>query len=231
VSLRAVLLDATGVLIEVARPVGETYAALADRHGVTIPAWRLDDAFRRVLRHAPARPLPGQRGAEAAAGERAWWRERVRQTFQAADSTARFADFDRFFGALYAHFGEGRAWRVCPGAVGALDAMRGRGWATGVVSNFDHRLPSILQDLGIAPLLDVVTLPSTCGHAKPDPAIFEAALGVLGVAPDEAVFVGHDPDVDLAGARAAGLRAVGIAPGTDLADLPARIEQVANLGA
>ena len=44
------------------------------------------------------------------------------------------------------------------------------------------------------------------GVEKPDPAIFRAALEALGVAPEEALYVGDLYEVDVVGARAAGHR-------------------------
>lgn len=44
------------------------------------------------------------------------------------------------------------------------------------------------------------------GAPKPDPAIFRAALERLGAAPHEVLHVGDDPALDVAGARAVGLR-------------------------
>jgi putative hydrolase of the HAD superfamily len=48
------------------------------------------------------------------------------------------------------------------------------------------------------------------GHAKPDAPIFHAACARLGRAPHEVLHVGDDPWLDVAGARAAGLRTVWI---------------------
>jgi len=45
-----------------------------------------------------------------------------------------------------------------------------------------------------------------CGIAKPAAAIFHAACDALGIAPGEVLHVGDDPWLDVAGARAAGLR-------------------------
>lgn len=46
------------------------------------------------------------------------------------------------------------------------------------------------------------------GYLKPHPAIFQAALDCVGARPEETVFVGDDPEADIAGAQAAGLQAV-----------------------
>ncbi len=46
------------------------------------------------------------------------------------------------------------------------------------------------------------------GYLKPHPAIFEAALDCLGVRVDEAVFIGDNPEADIAGAQSIGMKAV-----------------------
>lgn len=70
------------------------------------------------------------------------------------------------------------------------------------------------------------------GAAKPDVRIFHTAAARLGVAPGEVLHVGDDPQMDVAGARAAGMRvawinrerqpwpaALGAPPELDAADL------------
>ena len=46
------------------------------------------------------------------------------------------------------------------------------------------------------------------GFLKPHPAIFKAALDCLGARPDEAIFIGDNPEADIAGAQAVGMRGV-----------------------
>jgi putative hydrolase of the HAD superfamily len=43
---------------------------------------------------------------------------------------------------------------------------------------------------------------------KPERGIFDLTLGRLGVTPAEAVFVGDHPEIDIRGARDAGMRAI-----------------------
>jgi putative hydrolase of the HAD superfamily len=205
-----VLFDAAGTLIELREPVGETYARCARAHGVELPAWRLEDAFARILRGARPMVFPDAAADRIAELERAWWRDVVRGTFLAADSSVRFADFEAFFGDLWARFDGARAWRAREGARAALAALRARGLRTAVVSNFDQRLHRILAELGLSQLLDAVVLPGEARAAKPDPRIFALALARLGVAARDAVCVGDDRERDLAGARAAGVSAVDV---------------------
>lgn len=217
--IRAVLFDAVGTLIELREPVGETYARAAAAQGVTISAWRMGDAFRRVSTAADPLVFPDAAPEERPALEREWWRQVVRSTLLAADSARRVPDFDACFAGLWEHYAGAGAWRARPGAEQALTRLRADGLATGVVSNFDARLPALLAALGLAVLLDTVVLPADVGAAKPDPRIFAVALERLGVAPGEAVFVGDDAHHDLGGARAAGLEAVDATTLATLADL------------
>jgi putative hydrolase of the HAD superfamily len=231
--LRGVLFDAAGTLMELRETVGETYARVAARHGVRLPAWRLDDAFTRVLRAAPARVFPGASLAEAARRERAAWREIVRATFRAADQGARFEPqpdrdaFDACFDALWDHYAEPAAWRAREGAGAALDALADRGLALGVVSNFDQRLPAVLAGLGLAARLQAIVLPAHAAAAKPDRRIFAHALAALGLAAPAALYVGDDAEHDLAGALAAGLCALDVNRLVSLRELPDRIAEAA----
>lgn len=46
------------------------------------------------------------------------------------------------------------------------------------------------------------------GYLKPHPSIFKQAMDCLGTSPEETIFVGDNPVADIAGAQAAGMRAV-----------------------
>ena len=218
--IRAVLFDATGTLIELREAVGVVYARIAAEHGVSIPASRIEEAFAQNFSQAPPLVFPNALPDEVPALERAWWRELARGTLRAADATARFRDFDAFFDAAWAIYASSDAWREASGAREALIALRDVGTAIAVVSNFDRRLSPILEGLGLLTLVDAVILPADAGAAKPDPRIFQYALERLAVPAGEAVFIGDDAERDLAGARAAGLRAVDARSLATLAELP-----------
>jgi putative hydrolase of the HAD superfamily len=98
-----------------------------------------------------------------------------------------------------------------PDAGPALAALRADGWALVVVSNWDASLHERLVETGLAPLVDGAVASAELGVAKPDPAIFAHALELVGAAADASWHVGDTPDVDVAGARAAGLRPVLVA--------------------
>lgn len=65
-----------------------------------------------------------------------------------------------------------------------------------------------IRRVGLSHLLTFAISASDAGAAKPAPAMFEAACLRLGVAPDQIVHVGDDPENDVSGAARAGLRTV-----------------------
>jgi len=221
--------DATGTLIETAENVGEVYHRVALDFGVDLPGWRLDDAFRRVLRNAPLRGLEGDSIEARRVAETEWWRERIHQTFQATDSTVRFADFPAFSTALFDAYRTSAAWRARTGALETVRILRDRGFRLGVISNFDHRLPKILEGLGFDAFFDVILTPSECGASKPSRAIFEAAAGSFGAAMDDLVYVGDDAPEVLEQVAALGLRVIGVDARSELTAIPDWLERAATL--
>lgn len=205
---RAILFDAVGTLIQLAEPVGETYARFARSFHLDVEPSRLQKGFVAGFQSMPAMVFPGESARRVETMERAWWRELVARTFASAVDRAHWTGFEDCFDRLFRHFAGADAWRVVPGGRETLVELQKRRMRTGIVSNFDHRLRGLLESLRLRPLLDVVVLPCDAGAAKPDSRIFELALRRIGVPAEEALYVGDDPKEDLEGARAAGLAAV-----------------------
>jgi putative hydrolase of the HAD superfamily len=93
-----------------------------------------------------------------------------------------------------------------------ITALKSFGVRVGIVTNAYQ--PMWLRDVemdahGILDLFPECRLSAAdVGYLKPHPAIFQAALDCMGTRPDETVFVGDDPEADIAGAQGAGLRGV-----------------------
>jgi putative hydrolase of the HAD superfamily len=120
-----------------------------------------------------------------------------------------------------------------PGAPDALAELR-RELAIGLVSDGDVGIQRAkLRALGLSDAFDVVILSDAYGRElrKPHPAPFQVALVALGVDAEEAVYVGDRPDKDVAGAAAAGMRAIRVRTGeyATLPDVPAPSASVGHL--
>jgi HAD superfamily hydrolase (TIGR01549 family) len=96
---------------------------------------------------------------------------------------------------------------VAEGAPEALRLLRERGLKLVVVSNANGRLRSMMERLGLAPLVDVMLDSHEEGVEKPDPRLFALALERSGGRAESTLHVGDLYHVDVLGARNAGLRA------------------------
>jgi HAD superfamily hydrolase (TIGR01509 family) len=104
----------------------------------------------------------------------------------------------------------------------ALARLKAAGLLLGVVSNSEGRVAQALEAAGLREYFDVVIDSGVIGIEKPDPRIFQVALDALGVAPEEALYVGDLYEVDVVGARSAGIEAVllGTLSGAAVPDCP-----------
>jgi putative hydrolase of the HAD superfamily len=80
-----------------------------------------------------------------------------------------------------------------------------REYRLAVISNADGRIADVLGRCAIADLFETITDSGIVGREKPHPAIFEAALGSLGVSPEESIYIGDVYSVDYLGARRSGI--------------------------
>jgi putative hydrolase of the HAD superfamily len=118
-------------------------------------------------------------------------------------------ELDRFLEAEHAAWAPARQLGSTTHAL--LEALRARGIRLGLVSNaFDPGwlLHRDLAQMGVAERLDYAVFSSEVGTRKPHPDIFRRALGALGVAPEEALFIGDRLYEDVRGAAEVGMTTV-----------------------
>jgi putative hydrolase of the HAD superfamily len=120
-----------------------------------------------------------------------------------------------FFPELYERFAQAGAWRVFEDVTPTLAVLRQRGLKLGVISNWDDRLRALLNSLKLADRFDGIVVSCEVGANKPAATIFEAAAQELGVPAPSILHVGDSFELDVLGARAAGLQAVQIARGAE----------------
>ncbi len=98
--------------------------------------------------------------------------------------------------------------RLADGATALLERLRAEGHAIALVSNLASAYVPVVERLGLRGLVDHAAFSCELGVLKPDPAIFRAALGAVGVSPGDATMVGDSCYDDVVGATTAGLRAL-----------------------
>jgi putative hydrolase of the HAD superfamily len=217
----AVLLDALGTLVRFEDPVPRLRERLADRHGVELGADEVAVAVRAEI-DAYGR-------LHFAAGDAASLLH-LRRTVagilrDALPPAAHGIPIDDLVPTLVEAF----SFVPYPEVPGVLEALRARGHALAVVSNWDISLHEVLDRIGLRPAFDAVVASAEVGAAKPDPAIFAHALELLGERAEDALHAGDQPAEDVAGALAAGVAPVLVDRDGDRGAPPAGVPVVRSL--
>ena len=97
-----------------------------------------------------------------------------------------------------------------PGAVETIAALRERGLKTGLITVCSEDVVNLWEETDFHGLFDAEVFSAAVGLRKPDPEIYRIALEKLGVAAEDAVFVGDGANDELAGAERVGMTAVGV---------------------
>ena len=222
--------DFTGTLFEPRSTVGKIYrqvlcteaareSAACGEAADSLSVAALDAAFRSA--YAAAAEAHPCFGAGSLSSE-VWWRGVVESTivgaagpdvFPALASALPLA-FDELFGSTFV---SAQGWRPLPSAVESLQALSAwraaqpaaRRPCVGVISNWDERLPRLLDELEVASHFDFVLTSREVGVEKPAPLIFDRARELAGVSADaRAVHIGDSVGNDVAGAAAVGWEAI-----------------------
>lgn len=95
------------------------------------------------------------------------------------------------------------------GAIEALEQLRAQGHRLALLTNggseFQRRK---LQRCDLARFFDAILVEGERGVGKPDPSVFESALQLMRVGPQEACMVGDNLSADIAGAQHCGIYAI-----------------------
>jgi putative hydrolase of the HAD superfamily len=159
----------------------------------------------------------------------ATWRETVGDYFRERDGTefrAAREGYHRGIAAIVSEPVPRAAWQPefratlresiepVPGAVETIERLAERDLHVGVISDVDDEEGKwMLAHFGVHGAFDSITTSEEVGRTKPDPAMFETALGKAGVAPERSLMIGDRYDHDVRGADEAGLH--GVAFGAD----------------
>ncbi len=168
-------------------------------------AWSLDEFDRQhrvVLEALHLEVLAGKWTVESARVER------FRQLLMAAGvDESRTGVLDGLSWG-YRHAYEA-AWRMIPGALELAAAGKAAGWRVVIVTNNVVREQRLkVERGGLTPYVDALITSEEFGASKPDPRIIHHAIARVAASADESVVFGDSLSTDIAGARAAGVRAV-----------------------
>ena len=139
--------------------------------------------------------------------EKKFWKNLVYEVFQPLGGLDRF---DEYFALIFEVFVEGSNWKIYEDVIESkiFQKLKERDVILGVISNWDSRLISTLENLNLADNFKFILPSAVVGSAKPDKKIFEEALRLSGVKPHEACHIGDEVKTDIEGARNIGIHAI-----------------------
>jgi pyrophosphatase PpaX len=174
-------------------------AVLFDLDGTLIDTYRLYlECYRRALKpHLGYAPTDAEIAARRPASERRFLTDWLGD----ARGAACHAEMRRLYGELYPTLSEGSY----AGVPEMLTALRTSGVRLGIVTGKGRAAWGATRVDWDAGAFDVVVTDDDVHAAKPDPGGLLAAADALGIAPEQAVYVG-DSTVDMHAGRNAGMR-------------------------
>ncbi len=197
--MKAVLFDAGGTLIHMDR---RFVIQKLNENGVaaTLEDFaRADTVARNVVTHMLRSESPGD--------DLARWLVYARTLMQELKCEGDALERVRL--ALLSQYAAGDLWTyVLDGTFEVLDSLRAAGYRMAIISNADGRVEGFLRKAGLTDYFEFVIDSGVFGIEKPDVRIFKHALDRLGLAAGDAVYVGDVYEVDVLGARAAGMKAI-----------------------
>jgi putative hydrolase of the HAD superfamily len=102
--------------------------------------------------------------------------------------------------------------RLLEGTAEMLASLGASGYRLAVISNSDGRIRTLLETVGIAGHFEEIIDSGVVGVEKPDPEIFAIGCERMGVSSGRALYIGDMYEIDIVGARSAGMPALLIDP-------------------
>lgn len=207
-AIRIISFDATGILFRPHPSIGAIYAKVLADFDIDLPERELDRRFATEFHKARSHPLAHV--TEEAELNR--WKQIVRGILQQHYS-------ETIFRALALAFASGQHWRRVPQVRTVLRQLGQDGYRLIVVSNWDCRIYTILQDLKLMTYFRDIFISSQIGVEKPSPEVFRLVARRLATPPQALLHVGDSREEDLEAAARAGWKSLlinrEIPPGVD----------------
>lgn len=186
---------------------------LAERFGVRVMTEELEEKHLAMKRSLAVDGLLGRLSQEEL-----WW-EAYRRWIVSLGAPE--GDVRAISEAIRNHPFRHLFWsRLEEGTTPMLDWFRERGFKLGIISNAEGQIRRLIEHVHLEDRFEAIVDSGEVGFSKPDERIFLHAVERLGAHPSRCIHVGDLFEVDVVGARAAGLTPVlvdreGFAEGLD----------------
>jgi HAD superfamily hydrolase (TIGR01549 family) len=218
-SLRAVLFDVDFTLCRPGPELGpDGYAALGREYGLELDPARYDDARLAAIEDLRQHP-------ELDHDEEIW--VRFTEDIVRGMGGGTSGSVGEIAMQIVRRWEQASQFELYDDVLPVLGELRRGGLKLGLISNTSRDLGAFVRHFALD--VDAWLASGSYGKVKPSPLIFRAALELVGCEPDAALMVGDSPRDDVAGAQAAGIRALLLDRAGLHPDASERIESLAEL--
>ncbi len=190
--------DVGDTLIKLRYSVSEMYAGVLEEHGIIkeVKKDEIQKHFKLAWREASSN-LPADyvdRYSLHPKGHTGWWRDLIDSfLFRLAGTKI---NSDSIYEKIFAKFDDPNNWVVDPTFYDLLDFLKENQIGLGIISNWDLRLRSLLTNLNLIQHFEHVIISAEFGYEKPSPLIFEEAMRLTSLTPENHFYVGDKLEYD-----------------------------------
>lgn len=200
----AIMFDAGGTLIGLKKPREEVFLEVLKQHGLSSTTDAVRKAYAKADRHFD-KDFASLKGNS----EGAFWARYDAYILKSlglkTDSEAFAKDVGKAFDEIMPGVSN---WVPYPEAIPILDLLKRRDFRLGVISNATDLLTKVFDNLCMSKYFDFVVISDEVGVRKPSPEIFKIALKRANATASRSLYVGDMLEVDVVGAKKAGMNAV-----------------------
>jgi putative hydrolase of the HAD superfamily len=204
-AIRGLFFDVGGTLVRPCLEITDVIREEAARAGVRLPSSALGALPGVVAAGLADRARAGVPFSFPAGESKRFWTTIYAGALDGSCEPERAATITE---RVYGRLASPSAYCLFEDVLPTLQELRTRGLVLGVITNWEAWLVDLLAATGLATYFVHVVVSGVVGFEKPDRRIFELAVGMSGLRPEELLYVGDNPEVDVRAAEAAGLQAV-----------------------
>lgn len=202
---KLITFDVTDTLLRFKTNPSVEYSKVASEYGYKINESKIISSFRTSF------ALMSQKypnfGSKTGLHWSEWWSLLVCDVFQKSHPEIDRSDIIKIADKLIKKYETADCWmKFNENDQKLLKTIKSLRKTTGIISNFDERIETILTNMNFVEYFDFILSSYAVGCMKPDRQIFDAALAKCEqmVKPNEALHIGNTTKLDYVGARNAG---------------------------
>ncbi|KAK9703651.1 Haloacid dehalogenase-like hydrolase [Popillia japonica] len=200
--IKLVTFDVTNTILKFRSTPGKQYGEIGALYGAlsddNVLAANFKSQWRKMNREHP------NFGLKTGISWQEWWTRIVKGTFANTQFEVPEKKLDFIATHLIDLYKTSACWQPCYGSDGLLRFLKEKNKTLGVISNFDPRLSTTLENTKLKGYFDFILTSYEVGYEKPDTRIFERAMEeskIPNLKPEECLHIGDRALVDYVGAR------------------------------